>query len=80
MSGAYIGCPVSRYGGQRPCQNHGASARTDTRTKTPGRVGWRRAKASRISGVQALRTGMSCARVCAAVGRCKAKTRPQLSP
>jgi hypothetical protein len=42
MSGAYIGCPVSRYGGQRPCQNRGSSARTATRANTPGRARWRR--------------------------------------
>ena len=60
MSETRIGCPVSRYGGQRPCQNHGASARTATRTKTPGAP--HKVPAS-LPGEQALRTCTSCARV-----------------
>jgi len=80
MSEPRIGCPVRRCGGQRSCQNHDASARTATRAETPGRVGWRRTWASRISGEQALRPGMSCARVRAAFARCKARTLQRLSP
>ena len=80
MSDTCIGCPVSRYGGQRPCQNRGASARTATRAETPGRVGWRRAWVSPSSGEHALRSGMSCARVRAAFAYCKDRTLQMLSP
>ena len=80
MSETSIDCPMRRCGGQRSGQNHDASARTATRAETPGRVGWRRAWASPISGEHALRSGMSCARVRAAFARCKDRTLQRLSP